>query len=255
MARSKLVSFGVLVAALLLSLSALAAIVADVAAYRASLQERFWAEGEPIASVGQWQQVNQSVITALNLEPRNPDHLLRMGRLAIWRLFVGEEGEDIVAEVEQGYDAYWAEGWAEFALFKAQTAPPDEEFEFAVFAAMGTGPLEARAILNVLKATFLVWEDLSPDMQADMRNQFAMAIDLEYPTQSNLSNDSLDLALGFGVLTDVCNSPDISEVGQAKCDNALERQALLERQAQLEEQALLESQALESQAILETETP
>ena len=209
---------------LVLAAGSVRGMLADIIAYRAMLQERFWASGEPIESLVTWQRVNNQVDTALALSPGNTDYHLFRGRMAGWRLFVNDDTEQNLSEIFSKSDEafrialasrpYWAQGWSEFALFKSQLGEVDDEFQFALFAGIYSGPFETRAILNNLNASFAVWEQLSPNMKREAVMLFDLAVSLNY---RNLKKRAMAMVQHYERLAAVCDSEALPEATAELC--------------------------------------
>lgn len=210
------------------TISSAGSMVADIVSYRAKLQEHFWSSAEPISSVEEWDAAYSKLSSALVMSPGNTDYLLAMGRMASWRVFIPEESEsDLSPVLTRGYrsfrkalDArpYWGVGWSEFALFKSQIGQIDEEFEFAIFSSIATGPFESRSLINSLNATFGAWDELSPRLKEEAVFLFDLALSLPYKKPIQIQDRALELIDFYDLAPQVCEYKNLSEAALAFCD-------------------------------------
>jgi hypothetical protein len=169
---------------LVLAVSSIMAMLADIFAHQSQRLERRWEQSGSIAHLSQWSAAQSYLATALRFSPGHPDYLQAQGRLGSWRFFVEAEAEDRAAS-QQGLEAlraslvvrpYWVYGWSELLMLKAQLGEVDGEFNQIFSAVLSTGPNEPRALLNVLNAGLGSWASLSDGQRAQLHGVFHLVL-------------------------------------------------------------------------------
>lgn len=220
------IAVAVLVVLLALGFSSSMALLGDVNATHAKQMERRWEKSSATLNSSQWQAADAYLHSALKLSPAHPDYLQALGRLSSWYLLI-DDTPDRQQQAAQGLayfrDAvkqrpYWAYGWSEFALLKAQAGQLDDEFNLAVMAALQQGPYEKQVLSNVLNAGLGVWPQLTLMQQLEVHQLFRRMVALHWTAA-----DAMRLVEFHGLKTGFCyglkEDPDVPQWVKRRCPN------------------------------------
>ena len=209
-------------ASVLLSISSLGAMIADVVSHQVTRQEQRWLEGEKV-TYERWSLAASQLRLASTLSPGTPDYLQTQGRLAYWSLFSDERS--LLPAVENGLKPIrkalqirpqWPYAWADLALIKSLAGQFDEEFSEALTNARAYGPWERPVLNRLLTTYFLSWGSLTNDQRltgyellsdaltlGKDQAQEALRLALNSPLQMEICSQSWELVESHG-LTSLC---------------------------------------------------
>ncbi len=162
----RILAGGIVVALLVVAVSAFPRGVADVYAYFVQAHLDTWAKRRQLPKEQEWQQVRELVRTALDWTPEDPRLLQQAGRLYEWGALIGEAREERSERALRYYRASlsrrpaWPYAWADLAAAKARFGQIDAEFQRAFARALETGPWEPEVQLNIARAGFLAFKQL-----------------------------------------------------------------------------------------------
>jgi hypothetical protein len=174
---------------IILAVSSLLAMVADISVHQAQRLERRWEQANSVPDVSQWFTAKSYLQAGLLLSPGHPDYSQALGRLYSWSYFTSDE---LTVNPESGLSyfihatdvrPYWAFGWGEFLLLKAQLGQVDQAFSDVFDAAMETGRYESKVMLNLLNAGLGSWELLSWQQRSDVMLVFKYIVQGNYHTR------------------------------------------------------------------------
>jgi hypothetical protein len=194
---------GVMVALLIIAVSAIPRGVADVYGYFVQAHLDTWAERRQLPKEQEWQQVRELVRSALDWTPEDPRLLQQAGRLYEWGALIGEAREERSDQAFRYYRASlsrrptWPYAWADLAAAKARFGQIDAEFQRAFARALETGPWEPEVQLNIARAGFLAFRQL------DRANRAALARTIQNMSSRQLP-ELVRIARETGSLWIVC---------------------------------------------------
>jgi len=141
--------------------------IADISAYEARVIMDNWAKGKKPVEKNDWAAAHQSLLSALESSPENPDYLALLGNLYEWRVANAPlHSPDTVADYRIALDYYrqalkkrpaFAFYWANIAVVKAILAEVDDEYYLALERALVLGAWEPGVQLKITDATLRVW--------------------------------------------------------------------------------------------------
>lgn len=157
--------FGLIAIIVLLALSSVFALFANVSSYYAKGAEQNWSRDSVELTLPRWQQAASNLHTSLVLAPGHPDYLQSLGRLYSWAGTLPEEVE-LTAGLEHYLQVaaarpYWPYSWSELAFLKAQMGEFDAEFDTAWDRSLTLGRWENKVSLTLLKIGAYRWRELS----------------------------------------------------------------------------------------------
>lgn len=195
-----------------LAFSSLMALLGDVNAEHAKQREQRWQQQPTALTLQQWQTAEAYLQRALQFSPAHPDYLQALGRMSSWYLLLNDElllsGDERQAQTVRGLEyfrealtqrPYWAYGWAELALLKAQAQQVDDEFALAVRAALQQGPNERQVLSNLLNAGLSVWPQLTLVQQLEVHALFRRMLTLHWTAR-----DAMKLVEFHGMKAGFC---------------------------------------------------
>ncbi len=152
--------------------------VADLFAYSARLHMDAWERVGLPPPDQEWQLAAKNMEWALRLSPKNPDYMMRMGRLYMWREYAAPEGDAAAANDRKTALMHlrsavrerpaWPLGWADIALVKRRAGELDDEFTYALTQAARIGPWEPGVNRAVAEAGLAAWSSLDRDMRTEV---------------------------------------------------------------------------------------
>jgi len=180
--QGKRAVYMLVLALLLLAVSSLSAMMANIFFHQAERVERQWQRGGPVTQA-RLQSAQSWLARGLFYSPGQPDYSQLQGRLYSWAFIGGlpidEAGQALAL---QGYRdslaarPYWPYAWAQLALLKAQLQQFDEEFDHAFSRAQAYGYWEPKVIENLLNASLLHWSQLSWPQRKQASDLFARSV-------------------------------------------------------------------------------
>ncbi|MGH1373377.1 MAG: hypothetical protein ACRBBW_15160 [Cellvibrionaceae bacterium] len=192
--------------------SSFLALLADINAHQATRLERRWEQSGSVPNLSQLMAARASLEFAEQLSFDHPDYLQALGRLSSWHFFVeGVAPSDV--ETRKGLTSfraaltvrpYWAYGWSELLLLKAQLGEVDEEFSSAFDAVLSTGVSEPKALLNLVNAGLGSWSLLEEDQQIKTHKAFLRLLGFS----NQQSRTAIAIATQHGQKAAMCDGLD-----------------------------------------------
>lgn len=152
--------------------------VADLFAGFARLRMDAWEQADQPPTDAEWQRAARDMERAMFLSPSNPDYLMRMARLHMWREYAAPEGDPAAASDRHAALKYlreavrkrpaWPLGWADIALVKRRAGELDDEFVQALTQAVRSGPWEPGVNRAVAEAGLAAWASLGKEMRTEV---------------------------------------------------------------------------------------
>ncbi|MDH3325364.1 MAG: tetratricopeptide repeat protein [Gammaproteobacteria bacterium] len=141
--------------------------IADVKVYNSRAIMDSWASGKRVVEKNDWESAHQSLLSALEYSPENPEYLALLGNLYEWRVANQPvNSPSVITDLNTALDFYrlallkrpaFAFYWANIAVIKSMLAEVDKEFYLAVDRALVLGAWEPGVQLKIADATLGVW--------------------------------------------------------------------------------------------------
>jgi len=177
-----------LLAVLLLALSAAAAAFGLAAVYRSEaatlIEQWYWPEDQAGPPAWAWEQVHRYLWLAGRLAPFDAQILTDLGQL--YELRVGEApapGSNADLDRALGYYRQslalrpsWPYAWADLALVKITQARLDAEFAFAMQRALTLGPWQTSVQASIAAGGLSVWDQLPATLQTRVEHTVARGL-------------------------------------------------------------------------------
>ena len=181
--------------------------VGDVNSYHARVIMDSWASGKKVVEKNDWDAAHQSLLSALDRSPENPDYLTLLGNLYEWRV-TGKvpDSPEIVADYRKALGLYqqalktrpaFAFYWANVAVVKSILTEVDEEFYLAVDRSLVLGAWDPGVQIKIADATLGIWYLL------DEHGWEKMVENVEHGLESNPSA-IMKMAKQYQVLNKLC---------------------------------------------------
>lgn len=145
--------------------------VADTLALISASYEERWLEQGYVPKLSEWQEAEDLLQLALELNTDNPDYYEMLGKYYTWRIFVEdkplESDEELIAVIEQGLSYFraaigkrptWPLGWGFLLEAKSAAGQIDEEFWQIWKQTARLGGREGTVQVKMLEAGLSHWE-------------------------------------------------------------------------------------------------
>lgn len=192
---------------LLLALSSVSALIADLFAHRFRLAEIAWLEGKAL-SVQEWESGRETLETALLFSPGHPDYLLALGRWHASAQYLPDIEDPLTPMIEavsyygRGLEIrpYWPYAWSELTFLQAQLQGFDDSFSFSFTKALAYGPWEGAVRVNAIRSAFEIWEELPEPHREYVFGVLGETLTFHKP----FAEAAMEVVDAYGLMPDAC---------------------------------------------------